>query len=104
MRDLSKPLAPTFGDPVKKNGSSNNKSCTPTNMKHCSAYSDNAKGPGGNKGGSKKKRKGKMFGRFLSGNKTEDAYYRSEQMKGAYPSSGGTKDKSGGPSTQKDKN
>ena len=56
MRDLSKPLAPTFGDPVKKNGGSKNKSCTPTNMKHCSAYGDNAKGPKGKKGGKKPKR------------------------------------------------
>ena len=55
MRDLSKPLAPTFGDPVKKNGGNNNKSCTPTNMKNCSAYGHDAEGTGGRKGGQKSK-------------------------------------------------
>ncbi len=98
MRDLSKPLAPSIGDPVKKK-----KSCTPTNMENCSAYGHNAKGTKGEKGGTKKKRKGRMFGSGMSEKKRKAAYARSKQMQGLYPSSGGTKKKSGGPSTQKDK-
>lgn len=72
MRDLSSPLAPTYGDPVKKKkkGGSKNKSCTPTNMKHCSAYDDNAQGPKGPKGGPKPKGKKGTNSRAPGGRKS----------------------------------
>ncbi len=92
MRDLSKPLSPTFGDEKKK---PKNKNCSPTNMDACEGVGGpGAKGPKGKPGSSKEKPKGRMFGKWMSGKKRKDAYYRSEQMRGAYDSSGGTKNKS----------
>ncbi len=105
MRDLSKPLSPTFGDEKKKPKTKKpkNKNCTPTNMDACEGVGGpGAKGPKGKKGGPKKKPKGKMFGSGMSGKKREAAYYRSQQMRGAYASSGGTKNKSRA-STQDDR-
>ena len=61
MKRLDTPLAPTVfpnGGGDDKKGKGKNKSCTPTNMKHCSAYGDNATGPKGPKGG-KPTRRGK---------------------------------------------
>ena len=95
MRDLSTPLSATFGD-EKKKGGSKNKKCTPTNMEACEGVGGpGAKGPGGKKGGTKNKRKGKMFGAGMSGKKRKAAYATSKQMRGAYPSSGGGKQEEG---------
>ena len=57
MKRLDTPLAPTVFP--NGGGDEKNKSCTPTNMKNCSAYGDNAKGPKGRKGGPKSPKRGK---------------------------------------------
>jgi hypothetical protein len=92
MKRLDTPLAPTVfpnGGGDKKKKKKKEKVCRPGNMKACEGVGGpDAKGPGGKKGGPKKKRKGRMFGSGMSGKKREEAYYRQYAKPAPGPPSG----------------